>query len=217
LKNFIIVGAGGFGREIFHWINDWLSFDETRKNDYQIKGFLGLDDNELDGFDFPVGILGYEETYAFQKDDLFVMGVGQTTLKRKIATRMTELKAEFFTLIHPTAVVCPTVKIGRGSVICPYATVSCDVELGEFTMLNAHSSIGHDCKLGDCCVMSGYANLNGFVTLENEVFMGTRATVVARKTVGSQSRISAHALVVSDVPERTTVLANAGRFIPNIG
>lgn len=217
MKNLIIVGAGGFGREVFHWINDWISFDETRKSDFQIKGFLGMDDNELDDFDFPVGILGHEETYTFQKNDLFVMGVGQTTLKRKIATRMAELKAEFFTLIHPTAVVCSSAKIGEGAVICPFATVSSDVELGDFAMLNTYASIGHDCKVGDCCVMSGYANLNGFVTLENEVFMGTRATVVARKTVGSQSKISAHALVVSDVPKQTTVLARAGQFIPNLG
>ena len=100
--------------------------------------------------------------------------------------------------------------------VCPYATVSSDVQLGNFAMLNVHASVGHDCQVGDFCVLSAYANLNGFVTLESEVFLGTRATVVASKKVGTQSRVSAHALVVSNVPQRTTVLANAGKFIPNL-
>lgn len=216
MKNIIIVGAGGFGREVFHWLQDWIAFDTNRRLAFQIKGFLGLDDTELDDFDLPVGILGHEETYKFEENDLFVMAVGQPILKRKIADRMTELKAEFFTLIHPTAIVCSSAKIGQGVVLCPFSTVSSDVQLGNFAMLNAHASVGHDCKVGDYCVLSGYANLNGFVTLENEVFLGTRATVVATKTVGFQSKVSAHALVASDVPKQTTVIANAGRFIPNL-
>ena len=83
LKNLIIVGAGGFGREVFHWLEDWIRFDETRKHDFQIKGFLSLDEGELDGFEMPIEILGDENTYKIEKDDLFVMGVGQTTLKKK--------------------------------------------------------------------------------------------------------------------------------------
>ena len=216
MKNVIIVGAGGFGREVFYWLQDWIDFDANRRHSFQIKGFLGLDESELDSFDLPVGILGNEETYEFQKDDLFVMAVGQPALKRKIATRMIELKAEFFTLVHPTAIVCSSAKIGVGVVLCPFSTVSSDVEIGNFAMLNANASVGHDCKVGDFCVLSGYANLNGFVTLEDEVFLGTRATVVASKTVGAQSNVSAHALVVSDVPRQTTVLSAAGRFIPNL-
>ena len=90
MKNVIIVGAGGFGREVFHWLQDWIAFDENRRRAFQIKGFLGLDDKELDDFDLPVGILGYEETYSFEKNDLFVMAVGQPILKRKIANRMTD-------------------------------------------------------------------------------------------------------------------------------
>lgn len=216
LKNLIIVGAGGFGREVFHWLKDWIDAYDTRRYDFQIKGFLSLDKSELDGFDIPIGILGDEETYEYQKNDLFVMGVGQPGLKRKIANRMLELKAEFFTLIHPTAIVCSSAKIGTGVVVCPFSTVSSDVGLGDFVMLNAFASVGHDCSVGDFCVLSSYANLNGFVTLESEVFLGTRATVVASRTVGTQSRLSAHALVVSNVPSQTTVLANAGRFIPNL-
>lgn len=216
MKNIIIVGAGGFGREVFHWLEDWLDFYEARRREFQIKGFFSLNENELDGFDMPVGILGHENSYEIQKDDLFVMGVGQTARKRKIAERLAEKGAELFTLVHPTAIVCPSAQIGKGAVICPFATVSSHVRLGDLVMLNAHASVGHDCEVGDYCVLSGYANLNGYVTLESEVFLGTRATVVASKKVGSQSRISAHALVVSDVPERTTVLSSAGRFIPNL-
>lgn len=216
MKNFIIVGAGGFAREVFHWLEDWIAFDDSRRSEYQIKGFLSLDKNELDDFQMPVGILGDENSYDHGPDDLFVMGIGQTAAKRKVANRLIDKNVEFFTLIHPTAIVCSTSKIGKGVVICPFCSVSSHIQIGDFAMLNCHTAIGHDCVIGDFCVLSGFANMNGFAKLEDEVFLGTRATIVASKTVGFQSRVSAHALVVSNVPERTTVLANAGKMIPNL-
>ena len=41
-QNIIIVGAGGFGRELFEML--WDAYD---KNAYQFKGFLAQDDRSL--------------------------------------------------------------------------------------------------------------------------------------------------------------------------
>ena len=217
MKNFVIVGAGGFGREVYSWLQDWIVAETERRYEFQVKGFLSLDKTELDGFNLPVPILGNEQSYDLAADDLVVLALGQIHTKKRAVKTLLEAGAKFFTLIHPTAVVCKTVTIGEGCVFAPFTLVSgSHVSLGNYVMLNGFSSVGHDAKVGDYSILCPYATLNGFVTLENEVFIGTHATVVANKTVGAESRICANALVVSNVPEKTTVIGSPGKMMPNL-
>lgn len=211
----IIVGAGGFGREVYHWLSDWIGADRNRQVGFRIKGFLSIDADILDNYTLPVTILGDESTYAIQPDDRFVMGIGTTQRKRQVAQRLRAKDAQFMTLIHPTAIVSQSATVGLGSVVCPNCVICADVSVGEFAMFNIYSSAGHDAVVGDYSVLSPYATLNGFAKLNEEVFMGSHSTVVASKTIGERSRISANTLVVNNVPPDTTVLGNPGKMIPN--
>ncbi len=47
-----------------------------------------------------------------------------------------------FNRIHPTAVVEPSVRIGRGNTIGPYAVITGDVEIGDGNWIGAHVTIG---------------------------------------------------------------------------
>ena len=216
MYDLIIVGAGGFSRELYHWVNDWIQADRNRLGQFRVKGFLSIDNNLLDGFDLPIGILGDEETYTIQPNDRFVMGIGKVLRKKIASERLLEMGARFITLVHPTAIVCPSAKLGSGAVLCPFTVVSADVTIADFALLNIYSSAGHDARVGKHCVLSPYATLNGFVQLGDEVFMGTHATVVANKHVGHRSNISANSLVVRNVPDDTTVLGSPGKMIANL-
>ncbi len=216
MKDLIIVGAGGFGREVFHWLQDWLDADRNRSQEFQIKGFFSFDENILDDFSFPVGILGHEETYQIQPNDRFVMGIGRIDRRKVAAEKLIQQNARFFTLVHPTAKVASSATLGDGTIICPFVLVSSDVSIGRFSTMNIYSSAGHDAVIGDFCLLSPYSTLNGFARLDDEVYMGTHSTVTLSKTVGAKSRISANSLVVSNVPPATTVLGTPGKMIPNL-
>jgi len=56
--NIIIVGAGGFGREVYLWTKD--SFP---KGKYYIKGFLDDDKRALDKFNLDITIIGDIDSY----------------------------------------------------------------------------------------------------------------------------------------------------------
>ena len=45
MLNIIIIGAGGFGREVYQWAKD--SFDNK---EYKIKGFISNKPDDLKGF-----------------------------------------------------------------------------------------------------------------------------------------------------------------------
>jgi len=126
---------------------------------------------------------------------------------------MIEKKVKFLKLIHPTAIVVDTAKIGDGVIICPFCLVSDNVRLDDFVMMNIYSSCGHDARVGKYCILSPYATLNGFVILENEVFLGTHSTVIPGKRVGYKSKVSANSVVMRNVPPNKIVIGVPGKAI----
>ena len=205
MYNIIIVGAGGFGREVYLWAKD--SFDFTK---YQIKGFLSNNKSDLDNFDIKVGIIGDPDYYEVKENDRFLFAIGNVETKKRLVTKLKSKGAKFLTLIHTTAIVVDTARIGKGVVICPFCLVSDNVQLDDFVMMNTYATCGHDAKVGKYSILSPYAALNGFVKLENEVFVGTHATVIAYKKVGFQSKISANSVVMKDVLANRTVIGVPG-------
>lgn len=207
LLNIIIIGAGGFGREVFNWAR--ASFDPGK---YMIKGFLSISASDLDGFDMEVGILGSEDNYLVEVNDRFIFAIGDISKKKLIIDKMKGQGAQFLTMIHPSAIVADTATIGEGVVICPFATVSDRCLVNDFTMMNFYSSCGHDSQIGKYCILSPYATVNGFSILDDEVFMGTHSTVTERKKIGCQTRISANSVAMYDVPPRSFVYGVPGKI-----
>ena len=208
MYNVIIVGAGGFGREVYLWAKDSFSKDQ-----YTIKGFLDDDPRILDNYDMDVGIIGNLDNYEVKNQDRFLFAIGDIDVKKRLVMELKKKGAKFLTLIHPTALIVPTAKIGEGVIICPFVTVCDHAQLGDFVMMNIYSTCGHDGKVGKYCILSPYAILNGFVALEDEVFLGTHSTVIPYKRVGHKSKISANSVVMRDVPANKIVFGVPGKAI----
>lgn len=207
MHNIIIIGAGGFGREVYYWSK--ATFSNAQ---FKLKGFISNNPKDLDNFDIDATILGDENTYTIEEKDRFICAIGDDIdTKKRIVTHLKNKGATFINLLHPTAVVAKSAKIGEGVIICPFALVSSHVELQDFVLMNFYSSCGHDAKLGKYCVLSPYATVNGFSILEDEVFLGSHATVTARKKVGYRSKISANSVAMYDVPTHTLVYGVPGR------
>jgi sugar O-acyltransferase (sialic acid O-acetyltransferase NeuD family) len=207
MLNLVIVGAGGFGREVLHWTKD--SFSEAQ---YRIKGFLTNNQSDLKGFDVPYPVLGSDEEYQIEKNDRFIFAIGDVETKRKITQRFEGKGAEFISLVHPSAIVTSSARIGKGAVICPFALVSANVVLEDHVMLNFYASCGHDAKIGKFCILSPYATVNGFASLDEGVFLATHASVNASTKIGPGSKVSANSVVTTDVPAKTLVYGVAGKM-----
>ncbi|MRH41219.1 hypothetical protein GH741_00860 [Aquibacillus halophilus] len=206
MYNVVIVGAGGFGREIYQYTKCIYSEDK-----YKIKGFLSTNPSDLDNFDIDANILGNEYTYEIQENDRFIFAIGSIEKRQEIVPILKEKGAKFLTLIHPTAVIFNTAKIGEGVVIGPFATVSDNVVIGDFVMMNFYSSVGHDSKIGKYSILSPYATVNGFSTLEEAVFMGTHSTITAHKNIGKESKISANSVAMYNTKPYSFVYGVPGK------
>ena len=62
-KNIILIGAGGLGKEVFHWFSRDEKFTEN------IKGFLDKSDPDFSKCKIKANFLGNEDTYEFNDDD----------------------------------------------------------------------------------------------------------------------------------------------------
>jgi sugar O-acyltransferase (sialic acid O-acetyltransferase NeuD family) len=208
MKQLHIVGAGGFGRECHAWASQHPDCGKA----WVIAGFLDDNAAALKPYgDFaPVSSLAGHRPAA---DNLYLCGIGMPGLKEKLITPLLAAGAQFLTLVHPQAMVGPRVKLGRGSVICPGAILSADISLGEFVLVNLNSTIGHDATLGDWTSLSAQCDITGHVKVADRVFMGSRATVIPGKKVGSGSIVGAGAVVVADVPPGVTVVGNPARVL----
>ena len=207
-RRILIVGAGGFGREVLHWARDaWP--DHAGK----IAGFLSDDPSR------PVSLPIFGDPAAFvpEPGDAFLLGIGIPATRRLVTESLLRKSASFLTLVHPTAIVSPTAVIGTGSIICPYAIVTDSACLGRFTLMNYHSSFAHDASAGDYAVLSPYAALGGGATIAEDVFLGLHASVGPGKRVGARSKVSAHSACLCDVPQDAIVFGVPGRVAPNLG
>ena len=104
-------------------------------------------------------------------------------------------------------------KLGRGVVICPGAILSVDIEVGDFAMVNLNCTIGHDASLGPWTSLSAQCDVTGHVRVADRVFLGSRASIIPGKTVGSRSIVGAGAVVVTHVPADVTVVGIPARIL----
>jgi sugar O-acyltransferase (sialic acid O-acetyltransferase NeuD family) len=107
-------------------------------------------------------------------------------------------------LIHPTAFVCNTATLGKGSQVLAQAVVAADSKLGDACIINHKASVDHECILGDGVHLAPGATVCGCVTVGNNVMIGAGS-------VGSDSIIGAGSVVTKDVPALSVIVGNPGR------
>ena len=210
MKKIIIVGAGGFGREIAGWLEHVVPIQAI-----SIAGYLDdtMEANSQKAKRLPYPILGSIKDYKPGNDEYLVIAIGEPNGKFRVAQSLKARGAKFFNMIHPTAVVAQSAKIGEGIILCPFSLVSSDTQIGDFVTINVSSSIGHDAIVGDGSTLSSHNDLTAGVELGKCVFMGTSASVVPGVKIGSGAKIGAGAIVVRDVQDNSTVYAAPARTL----
>ena len=209
MKEIILVGAGGLGREVLEYV-----LDSVDPGTHRIKGFLDdfKDRLQPDSLGYP--ILGNTTEYGLTEADWLLLTIGDPQQRMTIAERLTARGAQFLTLVHPLAHVARTARLGTGCIVGPFATVGAYAELGNHVALTYYASVGHDARVGDCCALSPYAAANGGTILEPCVFVGTHAAINPMKQIGRGAKIAAGAVVYRDVPANSLAAGNPAKILP---
>ncbi len=198
----VIVGAGGFGREVLGYAGDAAQ---------RVAGFADDNPRALDGFDLGVRVLGGVHDVPVSGATGFVIAVGDPAVRRSLAAVIEARGGRLRTVVHPSAYLGPGVRLGDGCVVCPFAFVGAAATVGANTAINVHTSVGHDVTVGANCVLSPHSAVNGGSELGDDVFLGTHATVFPRRVIGRGAKVSAGAVVHRDVPAGALATGNPAK------
>src|SRR5690348_15172302 len=188
----VIVGAGGFGREV-HDVIEAINFVEKSAGllRFDFVGFLDDGPVDMDLIANRGPLLGGVNGLADLPPDVeYVIGIGNGDARRRVDEWATRLGRKASSLIHPSAVIGEHGNtIGPGVVVCSHVSITTNVTLGRHVHLNLNCTVGHDATLGDYVTVNPGATISGNVTLEDEVTIGTGAAVIQGRCVGKGSTI----------------------------
>ena len=117
-------------------------------------------------------------------------------------------------LIHPSAWVSPSARLGAGSVVFTQAAVQAQAVIGTGAILNTGCSVDHDAQLGDGVHICPGARLAGEVQVGPRSWIGIGASVIQQIRIGADVTVGAGAAVVHNLPDGVTAVGVPARVLP---
>lgn len=208
MKNLVIIGAGGLAREIY----DLAIICSQNENLFKIKGFLSKEDTGIAAMGYPP-IISTLIDYEIEESDLFFCAIGNVQNRKRVVEHIIKKGGEFINLIHPTAILSPSVKLGIGIGIKSHCVISSDVEIDSFSFLQSSVIMGHDVKIGKFCQINSFAFFAGHVKINNNATINAGAKLLQNVVVEEQAIVGIGSVVISKVKAGTTVFGNPARKI----
>jgi len=110
-------------------------------------------------------------------------------------------ETQFFTFVHPTALLMEGIGIGEGSFIGAYSILTTNIKIGKHALLNRGNHIGHDCRIGDYFSAMPNSVIGGNVTIGDDVYMGSCSNIREKIEVCSSVTIGMNSAVVKNIKE----------------
>ncbi|MCQ2496140.1 MAG: acetyltransferase [Lachnospiraceae bacterium] len=179
-KRVIIFGAGGHGRVIA---------DIVRASGDELIGFL--DDNS--NFD----VLGKFEDYVKFHDVCFAIGIGNSSIREYVSN----YDCNWYTAIHPSSIISPSVRIGEGTVVMPNVVINANSVIGRHCIINTSSVVEHDNVIEDYAHISVGAKLGGTVKIGRSTWVGIGSMIRNNISICRNCIIGVGSVVVRDITE----------------
>lgn len=203
----VVVGAGGFGREVLDVIDACNAVSTDR---YDLVGVLD-DAPSTENLALLAGrgakFLGCLDSWLTVPDPRvgYLIGIGSPGVRREIDRRLRSAGLRPVTLVHPTVVTGHDVELAPGVVVCAGVVMTNNIRVGRHTHLNLCTTVGHDASIGDYVTVNPSVNVSGCCVIEDDVLLGVGSIVLQGLTVHRGATVGAAACAVRDVPAETVV------------
>jgi len=201
MKDLIIVGAGGFGREAYYLAKNL--------GKWNIKGFI--DDNQIDMTQYKItdaNWIGTIKDWHPKDEEVFAMGIASPRAKEKVSELLLERGAQFVTMIGDVARVNPTAEIGIGCIITSGSIGDC-VTIGDFVHVCA-SMLGQDTIVDDYSTTTAFVNIAS-KNVGKRCFIGSHSVLLA--DIGDDVKVCSGSVVFRKVKDGLTVMGNPAKKI----
>ena len=209
MKNIVIVGAGGVGREtslIIQQINEL-------KSTWNLIGFIDDDVNSCGNLinGYPV-IGGMDSLEKLSLDTYVVVAIANYKVKKRIVNKINN-RFKFATIVHPRVLINDYMTLGEGTIIYEGAILTTNIKVGNHVIISPKCGIGHDSIIKDYVSLLWNVNISGNDIIEEGVMMGSASTVIQGKKIGKGSTVGAGAVVIDNIDSYSTVVGVPAKVI----
>lgn len=204
MRDLVIVGAGGHGRETLDLVESVNAHSPRWR-------FLGFVDDEpepdLLGEHAMLGTV----SLLRELEASYVIAVGSPDVRAELDQQLSTWRQPAAKLVHSAATMGSRVTVGDGVLLAAGARVTTNVVLGRHVHLNVNSVVSHDCVVGAHSSLSPGVHLNGAVVIGERVLLGAGAIVLPQVRIGDGATVGAGAVVTEDVDDGCTVVGVPAR------
>lgn len=195
MKDIVIIGAGGIGREVA-WIIEEIN---EVKPTWNIIGFVDenseMHDKILNGYK----VLGALDSLdKLEVKPYVVVAIANCSVKKDIVTRL-DGKFDFAKIVYPRVKVSKYIEIGHGTIIYPGVILTVNTKIGNHVIISGNCGIGHNTVIGDYSSVLWGSNFSGYDVVGKECFIGVGTKVAQGIKIADSRRVSAGGIVTEDI------------------
>jgi sugar O-acyltransferase (sialic acid O-acetyltransferase NeuD family) len=195
----VIIGSGGFGRETAEAVRA-LNAAGAR---WRLAGYLDDDPARHGTVIEGVPVLGGTAELSTMPDASVVVCTGRPgnyVSRPRIVETLALPPERYATIIHPSAAVSSTSRVGPGSVLLAQTVLTAAVTVGSHVAVMPHVTLTHDDVIDDFATVASAVCLGGGVHIGWCAYVGAGAMVRENRSVGSGALVGMGAVVTRDIP-----------------
>jgi len=205
VPHYAVYGGGGHGRVVL---------SALLEGGHRVLGVLD-DGIPPGGSIFGVPVLG--GVPALLPGVVVALGVGDNSVRARLAARCEEGGFLLAVVMHPLAAVSSFAELKTGAVVLAGAVINAGASVGRGSIVNSGAVVEHDVVVGDFAHVSPNATLTGRACLGAGAHLGASACVLPGIRVGDQAIVGAGAVVTRDVPAGCVAVGVPARVIRDAG
>lgn len=212
-----IIGAGGFGKEIFPYLSKGIVTSEGDLLPSNVD-IVFVESNPTKTLMWNVPILSLEVFRVLERKKYYCIAIGNSKIREKIQQDLINANCHLVSIKSGQSIVADDALVGDGAILTHFSLISENVKIGKHFHHNVLSYVGHDCIIGDYVTFAPGVKCNGHVRIDDHVFIGSGAVIKPGtednpRIIGKGAVIGMGAVVTKNVAEFSTVVGNPARSI----
>lgn len=195
---FLIVGAGGFSKEVADLVGllghdvaaFWGTVTDTDVHPSTGKRVV----TEISGLAF----------------DAAAIAIANPQKRARLFDELS-VRVPLPALVHPTATISPSASVSDAVLVMQYASVNADAVVATGAILNVGCCVAHDCRVGANTHIAPGVQLGGGSHVGEACFCGTSSVILPGVTVGDRATCGAGSVVTRDVAAGAVVVGIPAR------
>jgi len=200
----------------FHEVDEIVYAINRLRPTYKFVGILDDNANVQNTSLRGIPVIGTLSEARKYKGAKFVFGIGslKTRLLRKKILETTGLKeTDFESIIHPSAVIDRTAKVGPGCIFHTGVCIGNNAEIGAFTVIAVNTAVGPYVKIAEFAMITSLVVVLTGAKIGKMSFIGSHSLITENVEIGDNVMVGVGTIVSRNLGDGLFVLGNPMRVI----